>query len=1287
MGKISYNSIVVDKVFAETLKTNDGVKYLDEDESIAKYGSGETILPYDWSPDYSNAFQEFGVSGYTAQTSGWLSVDSAERDVTSIFINDNITNTFYNDGSYQVFLTRGDSVTASSKIDITFVPTVSESAELPVPLTEYDIWCEIPFVSDDGVMLLKNKFIPNASFWNSKIYKPNNLTITKVENNKAYNVDSFVCNIQSEKIENGSRLFFNCRELVTFNSDLSSLSNGHLMFFNCNLDAISVEKILTTIPTYTSGVHELTMTIQDSAVSKFSEIVGVEITNRISVVEYKGWTITLLRKDEREMPTDYDIWKNVVTVTNDMQIIISNLYIPDASKWNSAIYQKNNLNITLVENDKAYNGNNFVCNIQSGNIENGSDLFKNSYELTSFSNSLSQLKNGNRMFLNSGLTDFTVELSSLTDAKNMFVGCPLGATSIETILNSLPTYTSGSHEIGLTLMTETEANKFSEITGATIEQRQIYSISYKGWNIKTYLSKDDRETQTNYDIWENVIVYDSNTDEIGFVDLYLPDASVWREEIYNANRLRITSVEDNKAYNNSKFVCNIKTDKIVNGDGLFDGVSSLVTFTSPLSSLSSGDNMFNECNLDIASVENILGSIPTYTSGQHVLTMMIASDSVEKFKEITGCGEIGEEMVSVSYKGWTINVSIVARMSTDFDIWEGTPYIPDASNWRANVYNKNNIRITDVKDNKMFNGDEFVANIQCENIETDATLNLENQTYIPSLFSNTHLKSFEGDLSSLKIPLATFANTNITNFDSDLSNVTFAPFGLFGGCFDLTEFNSDLPNLVMSEMGYITSMMFEEGETSEKSPLFPSLVSFINTGLTSFDGDLSSLVCSNMFVYCDKLENFLSDISSLGDFSKLYEHPEIIDWFKTMGMFPADYVLPSIDLWGFVENYLFAFNFMFIGCNLNSTSVEHILNSLTSYDDGYLRMLGMTINSSAVPTFTQITGATFGGNFCEVSFKGWTIYCEIREEFVPTEMDVLEGSPNCDELAIIANQDYSALQNSLSYSLVQLSDLKPVGYKVKLNNNKVYVNYNDSDTFAFNVQCDKLVTSLGAICFFDEIFLSDFPKLKYNMNYFGSMGTSGGFISSFSGDLRSLTFDQGGFAATPLNLFYTSLHSLVCSLATFTECVNLQEFHSDLRSLCCGEGMFDGCSNLTSFNAGLFSLGDVEKFVDAMYEFYLYILSEGEEPPTKEEVMQDFGEVTFGGGMFTGCKLDAASVENILTTIPAYDDGIYRELGMTIQSGEAAAKFGEITGIIPASTEEVEVPFKGWNVKVNLFSV
>ena len=1303
MNRIASDKLISNNIYVDSIKNKDGIKFLNKNESIKKYFKGETILPYDWAPDYENTFSLFNSTGYTAQCSGWMSIDRAEANPTSIFINGNIVNTFSNNGSLQLFVSRGDIVTASSPFDFTFSPSISDSKiSFEFNITPYDIWSAIPVKNDDGLTLLKNLHIPNAGAWSVKVREANNLIITKIVDNKAYNEDVFVCNIQFEKIKFALNLFSDCETLTSFNSELSSLEDAPGMFFNCNLDSQSVEKILSSIPTYTEGYHTLTLTIQESAKEKFQEITGqtIELGNFYDI-SYKGWRINIFIKDNRLTQTPYDIYKNVVILKDDGYISIKNLYIPNASAWNEEIYKQYKLNITSVNSDKAYNGDAFICNIQSKYIENGDNLFlnnkklvsfegnlnalssanymfKNCYALTSFENDLSNLISAKDMFLNcENLSIFNGDISKLSDGTNMFIGCTLNSTSIEHILNSIPTYTEGTHNLGLTLKTIEEAAVFNQITGANVEIGNIYNVSYKGWTITTYILKDDREIPTKYDIWENVISVNKETGTVEFVDLYIPDASAWKTEIYDNFKLRISKVEDNRAYNGSNFVCNILSEKIVNGDNLFNGVSSLTSFTDDLSSLSSGVNMFNECSLDSISVETILSTIPTYTDGEHILTMRIDKDAAEKFKEITGATNISEELLSISFKGWTIQVNKVSILATEYDIWEGTPYIPDASNWRADVYNKNNIRITDVKDNKMFNGDEIVANIQCENIETDATINLENQMYIPSLFSNTHLKSFEGDLSSLKIPFATFASTNITNFDSDLSNVTFAPFGLFGDCFDLTEFNSDLPNLVMSEMGNQSLMII-----MLNIPIpFPKPISFINTGLTSFDGDLSSLVCSNMFLYCDKLENFSSDISSLGDFSKLYEHPEIIDWLKTMGILSSDYVLPTIDLWGENELNLFATNGMFMGCNLNSASVEHILNSLTSYNDGLPRMLAMTINSSAVPTFTQITGATFGENSCQVTFKGWDIYCEIKEEFVPTTSDVLEGSPNCDEVAILLeNQDYTALQNTLSYALSQADS----SIKFKLNDNKLYVNAGGEDMFAFNVQCDKLVSSLGAICFFDEIIMSDFPKLKYNMNIFG--GNSGG-LSSFNSDLRSLTLDQGGFSGTPLYQFYTSLHSLVYSMSTFADCGNLSEFYSDLRSLCCGEAMFAGCSNLTSFNAGLFSLGDVEKFVDVMYDFYLLSIPEGEEPPTKEDMMQDLGDIAFGGDMFTGCNLDAPSVENILTTIPEWNDEIYRELGMTIQSGEAAEKFGEITGIIPASTEVVEVPFKGWNIKVNLFSV
>lgn len=149
-------------------------------------------------------------------------------------------------------------------------------------------------------------------------------------------MSSFVI-FSRKKIENGTELFYNCARLDRFDSDLSSLSEGNLMFFNCNLDAYSVERILTTIPTYTSGVHNLTISMQDSASDKFSEIVGVNISENVSIAKYKGWTITVVKLGDREVPTDYDIWKNVVTVNEDMEVIISNLFVPDASQWNEKI--------------------------------------------------------------------------------------------------------------------------------------------------------------------------------------------------------------------------------------------------------------------------------------------------------------------------------------------------------------------------------------------------------------------------------------------------------------------------------------------------------------------------------------------------------------------------------------------------------------------------------------------------------------------------------------------------------------------------------------------------------------------------------------------------------------------------------------------------------------------------------------------------------------------------------------------------------------------------------------
>ena len=66
--------------------------------------------------------------------------------------------------------------------------------------------------------------------------------------------------------------------------------------------------------------------------------------------------------------------------------------------------------------------------------------------------------------------------------------------------------------------------------------------------------------------------------------------------------------------------------------------------------------------------------------------------------------------------------------------------------------------------------------------------------------------------------------------------------------------------------------------------------------------------------------------------------------------------------------------------------------------------------------------------------------------------------------------------------------------------------------------------------------------------------------------------------------------------------------------------------------------------------------------------------------MFGGCKLDADSVERILTTIPKRTGSGTLHLG--IQSS-AANKFTEITGKTPTTSEQ-SVSYKGWTIKVKI---
>ena len=101
-------------------------------------------------------------------------------------------------------------------------------------------------------------------------------------------------------------------------------------------------------------------------------------------------------------------------------------------------------------------------------LQNAENMFNNCSNLVTFIGDLSSLKNGNSMFASTSLSTFQAPLTKLEIGDGMFSGCHLTPQSTMFVLDSIPTYTNGSHviTIGIACANTTDAkNVFAEQTG------------------------------------------------------------------------------------------------------------------------------------------------------------------------------------------------------------------------------------------------------------------------------------------------------------------------------------------------------------------------------------------------------------------------------------------------------------------------------------------------------------------------------------------------------------------------------------------------------------------------------------------------------------------------------------------------------------------------------------------------------------------------------------------------------------------------------------------------------
>lgn len=134
-------------------------------------------------------------------------------------------------------------------------------------------------------------------------------------------------------------------------------------------------------------------------------------------------------------------------------------------------------------------------------LENGSAMFWDSSELSSFSGDLSNLKNGSYMFADCyNLTSFNCGLNSLTSGSSMFSGCKLNSTSAKNIIVTIKQLTSITTTLTIGLgcdNTTSDANLFAKEMGYNFIGDFIAAFTSKGW--KATLQYNGRPTST-YDL-------------------------------------------------------------------------------------------------------------------------------------------------------------------------------------------------------------------------------------------------------------------------------------------------------------------------------------------------------------------------------------------------------------------------------------------------------------------------------------------------------------------------------------------------------------------------------------------------------------------------------------------------------------------------------------------------------------------------------------------------------------------------------------------------------------------
>ena len=429
-------------------------------------------------------------------------------------------------------------------------------------------------------------------------------------------------------------------------------------------------------------------------------------------------------------------------------------------------------------------------------------------------------------------------------------------------------------------MTKNYTTKTASLRATNIDTRNLDAkkISLDGKNVLDYINesetiiKDGREIITENDLWGTVV----KKDDKGNVIVEHNEVKLL-ENVDETLYAQITRIEDNKAYIDDDFYCNIQTSMIKDGEKVFAPFQNLKTFKSDLSSLS---------NTKYAFSKNTLESFES-----DIFTITNTSNMFEYASKLS------------SFKGKLSNIIngeyMFASCSSLKDITDGP----------------NNGYLS-----SLVNGDHmfFESGLECnEDVNPFGRLNsLENAAHMFSCAKS------------------------LTNFYTEYSPVLTYIEAMFNECENIETVVMDASNVVNGRNAFMFCHKLKNISLVSLSKLVDGKSMFEEcNNLERFDYKLHSLKNGNrMFLFCEKLSTFDVDcLKSLLNGELMMAYTPIKDFNYDLPsleygaqMFKNCASLKSFT--GALPSLISGFE-MFKGCKLDKESILLIADGIKNLED------------------------------------------------------------------------------------------------------------------------------------------------------------------------------------------------------------------------------------------------------------------------------------------------------------------------------------------------------------------